>query len=77
MKKSKKFKVEFLIFGYYLRSDELKAFKINQLDIRSDFESSLNELMKKRIASVIVFDLFTKLVPKNIEKAIITNEVFL
>ena len=68
LKKSKKFKVEFLIFGDYFKSDELKAFKINQLDIKSDFESSLNELMKKRIASVIVFDLFTKLVPKNIEK---------
>ena len=62
-----KFRIEFLIFGDNFEKDELALFKVHRRKISSDFEKSLKKLIEQQAPSMVVLDLYPKLLPLNIE----------
>ena len=63
-----KYEVEFLIFGDDLEKEELKSYKTHKLSLYSDFKDSLVHIIKTISPSMVVFDLFPKLLPLNLEE---------
>ncbi|MDC0590408.1 hypothetical protein OAP13_00695 [Gammaproteobacteria bacterium] len=67
LRQSNNFAIEFLIFGDDFKKEELEYFKIHRLPISSDFENSLKKLIKKISPSMVVLDLYPKLLSPNLE----------
>ena len=68
LRQSDNFRIEFLIFGDDFQKEELEFFKVHQLPIFSDFENSLKKLIKQQSPSMVVLDLYPKLLSPNLEK---------
>jgi len=68
LRQSDNFKIEFLIFGDDFKKKELEDFKIHRLPLYSDFKNSLKKIIKQREPSLVVFDLYPKLLSPNLEK---------
>jgi spore coat polysaccharide biosynthesis predicted glycosyltransferase SpsG len=67
LRQSDNFRIEFLIFGDNFKKEELEFFKIHRLPISSDFENSLKKIIKKLSPSMVVLDLYPKLLSPNLE----------
>lgn len=60
--------VEFLIFGDDFKMEELKSYRTYQFSISSGFISSSKNTIEQVSPSMVIFDLYPKLLPSNLEK---------
>ncbi len=65
LRNSKKYNVEFLIFGEEFKTHELEFYNVFKEPISSDFDKSLKRIVKKVSPSMVIFDLYPKLLPPN------------
>ena len=68
LRKINKSEVKFLIFGEQFQKQELELFDNTWLPISSNFEISLKSFINKWSPSLVVFDLYPKLLSPNINK---------
>ncbi len=68
LKVNNNYQVEFLIFGEDFKKAELKYYKTYQFSASSDFINSSKQIIEQVSPSMVIFDLYPKLLPPNLEK---------
>lgn len=71
LRKINKLQLELLIFGEELKNKELDIFKVQWIPINNNLENTIKKNIKNNSFSLIVFDLYPKLLPDKFEKLLI------